>query len=105
MPEGGQLTLKTSVDPVSTGGVVPDWVRVSVTDTGTGISEENLARIFEPLFTNKARGIGLGLALCKTLVEGHGGAISVQSEVGRGITFAVKLPWSQQRRHSSGQAR
>jgi signal transduction histidine kinase len=57
-----------------------------------GIPEENLAKIFEPLFTTKVQGIGLGLALCKELVEGHGGAISVQSELDRGSTFTVKLP-------------
>jgi len=48
-------------------------------------------KLFEPLFTTKAKGIGLGLALCKMLVEGHGGTIEVESEVGKGSTFTVKL--------------
>jgi signal transduction histidine kinase len=69
-----------------------EWVMVSVADTGEGISEEHLEEIFEPLFTTKARGIGLGLALVKTLVEGHGGHIEVESQLGEGSTFAMWLP-------------
>jgi signal transduction histidine kinase len=65
---------------------------ISFTDTGVGIPQENLGRLFEPLFTTKAKGIGLGLALTRTMVEGHGGTIEVQSEVGKGSTFTVKLP-------------
>jgi signal transduction histidine kinase len=57
-------------------------VTVSVADTGVGISQENLKKIFEPLFTTKAKAIGLGLAVAKTLVEGLGGTIEVQSKVG-----------------------
>ena len=87
MSEGGQLTVTSEV-------AGPEWVSVSFTDTGVGISEENSEKLFEPLFTTKARGIGLGLALVKTLVEGHGGTIEVQSEMGRGSTFTVRLPIS-----------
>jgi signal transduction histidine kinase len=87
MPEGGKLAV-TSEAPS------PGWVAVSITDTGEGILEENVEKVFEPLFTTKAKGIGLGLALTKTLVEGHGGSIEVQSEVGKGSTFRVKLPVS-----------
>jgi signal transduction histidine kinase len=67
-------------------------VSVSFSDTGVGIPQETLERLFEPLFTTKAKGIGLGLAIVKTLVEGHGGTIEAQSEVGKGSTFTVKLP-------------
>ncbi|MGA9350428.1 MAG: ATP-binding protein, partial [Anaerolineae bacterium] len=90
MPEGGQLVIKTS--EVSEKLPKSEWVTVSFTDTGVGISEESLSRLFEPLFTTKAKGIGLGLAVTKTLVEGHGGSIEVQSELGKGSTFAVRLP-------------
>jgi PAS domain S-box-containing protein len=90
MPKGGQLVVKSECrgDP----GGRPEWVTVSFTDTGVGISEENLKKIFEPLFTTKAKGIGLGLAVTKTLVEGHGGSIKVESEEGKGSTFVVRLP-------------
>jgi PAS domain S-box-containing protein len=85
MPEGGQLLVKTEAPS-------PEWVALSFADTGVGIPEENLGKIFEPLFTTKAKGIGLGLAVTKTLVEGHGGTIEVQSELGKGSTFTVQLP-------------
>ncbi len=84
MPEGGKLTLE----------VVPerDKVLLRVSDNGTGISEENMSMIFEPLFTTKQRGIGLGLAISKTLVEANGGHIEAESAEGRGTTFTVFLP-------------
>jgi PAS domain S-box-containing protein len=85
MPEGGRLVVKTGV-------VSPEWVAVSFTDTGVGIPEENLDKLFEPLFTTKAKGIGLGMAVTRTLVEGHEGTIEVESEVGVGTTFTVRLP-------------
>jgi signal transduction histidine kinase len=72
----------------------PEWLTVSFADTGMGVPEENLGKLFEPLFTTKAKGIGLGLAVTKTLVEGHGGTIEVQSELGKGSTFTVQLPIS-----------
>lgn len=67
-------------------------VRVHVTDTGPGISDETLAKIFSPYFTTRSGGSGLGLPTSKRLIEEHGGRIEVQSEVGRGSDFAVVLP-------------
>jgi len=101
MTEGGRLVVRTltssdfgelsrAVEPSK--ALSPEWVAVSFTDTGVGISEENLERLFESFFTTKAKGIGLGLTLAKTLVEGHGGSIEVESEVGKGSTFTIKLP-------------
>jgi len=84
MVEGGQLSIKTSASP--------EWVIASFADTGVGIPKENLGKIFEPLFTSKAKGIGLGLALAKILIEGHGGTIEVKSTEGRGSMFTVRLP-------------
>jgi two-component system sensor kinase FixL len=85
-----EARLEGSVEPSEASN--PEWITVSFTDTGDGIPEENMGKIFEPFFTTRAKGIGLGLALTETLVEGHGGAIEVESELGKGSTFTVKLP-------------
>jgi signal transduction histidine kinase len=71
-------------------------VAMAVTDTGPGIAAENMARLFEPLFTTKARGIGLGLAVSRKLVEANGGRIEAGSEPDRGATFTVFLPVRQE---------
>jgi signal transduction histidine kinase len=84
MPNGGKLTIKSEQKDSN--------IFVDLTDSGTGISEEDLKMIFEPLFTTKAKGIGLGLALSKQIIEVHGGTIEARSEVGRGTTFIIKLP-------------
>ncbi len=88
MKEGGRLVIKTS----EVSEKPPRSVAISITDTGCGIPEENMAKLFEPLFTTKARGIGLGLAVSKSLVEANGGSIEVESEEGKGSTFTVRLP-------------
>jgi signal transduction histidine kinase len=67
-------------------------VAIAVKDTGAGISPENMSRLFEPLFTTRTRGIGLGLAVSRKLAEANGGSIQVQSELGQGSTFTVYLP-------------
>ncbi len=85
MPEGGRLVVKSEASD-------SEWVTVTFADTGAGIDDEALGKIFEPLFTTKAKGIGLGLALTKMLVEAHGGTIEVESEVGKGTSFTVSLP-------------
>ncbi len=69
-----------------------DHIEIVVADTGIGISEENMSKIFQPLFTTKAKGIGLGLPICKKIVEEHGGTISVESKAGQGTAIMVKLP-------------
>jgi signal transduction histidine kinase len=69
-----------------------DCIAITVTDNGEGISPENMTKLFQPLFTTKARGFGLGLVVCKNLVEANGGQIEVESEVGKGTTFTVVLP-------------
>ncbi|MBL7119588.1 MAG: MEDS domain-containing protein [Dehalococcoidia bacterium] len=84
MPEGGNLTISARAQQ--------GQVAVSITDTGLGIPQENIAKIFEPLFTTKAKGIGLGLAVCRDLVEANGGSIQVESKAGKGSTFTVVLP-------------
>jgi len=68
------------------------FVRLDVIDTGTGITPDEMARLFEPLFTTKARGIGLGLAVSKGLVQANGGVIAAESRPGAGTTMSVSLP-------------
>ena len=68
------------------------FIRLSVVDNGPGIPQEKLAKIFEPLFTTKAKGVGLGLPTVRKIVEQHGGTIDVESIVGAGTTFVVLLP-------------
>lgn len=88
----GSITICTRQMPLSGTGMIP-MVEFSVTDTGCGIPEENLRRIFDPFFTTKvAVGTGLGLSVSHGIVEAHGGTIDVESEVGRGSTFRVRLP-------------
>jgi two-component system, sporulation sensor kinase E len=84
MTKGGTLTLQT--------GEGPDDVWVSVADTGGGIPEELLNRIFEPFYTTKKKGSGLGLMIVQRIVRSHGGRIELESQVGRGTTFRIWLP-------------
>jgi two-component system, cell cycle sensor histidine kinase and response regulator CckA len=69
-----------------------DYVRISIKDHGIGISNELLSRIFDPFFTTKTKGHGLGLATCYSIINRHGGAIDVESDLGKGSTFHVFLP-------------
>ncbi len=73
-------------------GGLPSSIEISVTDTGEGIKPENMAMLFQPLYTTKARGIGLGLVVSKNLVEANGGRLETASHLGKGTTFTVILP-------------
>lgn len=84
MPEGGKLSFAAHR--------MDEMVELAIVDSGCGISPENMKRLFEPLFTTKARGIGLGLTVSKTLIEANNGSIFVTSEVGKGSTFRLLLP-------------
>jgi signal transduction histidine kinase len=68
------------------------WLELSVSDTGSGIPPEQLERIFQPFFTTKAHGIGLGLAITRRLVEDHGGYIHAEGHPGYGATLSVRIP-------------
>ncbi len=72
-----------------------DWVKIGFKDTGRGMSEEDRKRLFEPLYTTRARGAGLGLVTVRIVTEGHGGAIDVDSKVGEGANVVIKLPVKQ----------
>jgi signal transduction histidine kinase len=70
----------------------PDWVKIEIQDSGHGIPDDVLPKIFEPLFTTKQEGTGLGLPSCKNIIEQHGGSISVKTELDKGTTFIITLP-------------
>ena len=74
-----------------------EYARISVSDTGSGMDAETVARIFDPFFTTKFTGRGLGLAAVKGIVTKHGGLIHLESQLGRGTTFTILLPTTQQR--------
>lgn len=84
MPMGGTLTVRSQT---SNGKV--DFI---FSDTGVGISKENLGKLFTPLFTTKAKGMGFGLPICRRVIEAHGGKISVESTLEKGATFIVTIP-------------
>jgi signal transduction histidine kinase len=84
MPGGGVLTV--SATPAG------DLVEITVTDTGSGMDEETRSNIFTPFFTKKARGIGLGLAVTKRIIEAHHGTITVQSTPSVGTSFTIIVP-------------
>lgn len=90
MPEGGTLEIQAIANAAA------NTVAISVRDSGTGIAPEHLAQLFQPMFTTKARGIGLGLVVVKNLLEANSGRVEVQSEPGKGTTFTIILPAVQQ---------
>ena len=82
-----------------------EFVEVSFEDTGQGIAPEDMGKIFQPLFSTKAKGIGFGLSICRQIVEKHGGEIEVESEEGKGARFVVKLPVSRKGSKTEGDGR
>ena len=94
--EKGNITIRTrrALDPRVSAAEAKPMVAISIIDTGCGISEKNLKRIFDPFFTSKdvGRGTGLGLSVSHGIVEAHGGFIEVESRVGEGSTFRIFLP-------------
>jgi PAS domain S-box-containing protein len=84
MPNGGVLTIKSKK--------TQNDVSFSFIDTGTGMSEETLQKIWTPLFTTKAKGMGFGLPICRRLIEAHNGKIRVESQIGKGTTFIITIP-------------
>jgi len=89
MPDGGLLEISAVMHDAI--------IEIAFKDTGEGISSENLTRLFEPLFSTKVKGFGLGLVITKEIVEHHEGTIEVKSEIGVGSTFTIKLPIQEQK--------
>ena len=95
MPSGGTITVSTRAEGPN--------VRINVTDTGTGMTEEDTARCLEPFFSTKGdQGTGLGLAVVYGIIHRHGGTIEIASEIGRGTTFSLVLPATDQMVTTSG---
>ena len=84
MPRGGEITILTRVRE--------SFAEISIADTGEGMSPEVAANIFQPYFTTKEKGTGLGLAICRSIIQEHGGSMSVASTSGRGTAFIMQLP-------------
>ena len=91
MPEGGEITIQAIQDG--------EAICLSLIDTGKGISDEVLGKIFQPFFSTRTGGHGLGLPTTRKIVEAHGGVIEVQSEIGRGTKFTIRLPISDHETH------
>jgi signal transduction histidine kinase len=92
MPGGGRLTMTAREDEAGSTGASPSAVIVEITDTGIGMDAEALAKVFEPYFSTKATGTGLGLVIAKRNIELNGGSIHVRSQRGAGTTVSVTLP-------------
>jgi signal transduction histidine kinase len=84
MPGGGTLTVSAAVS----GG----WVEVQLSDTGAGMSAETLSHLFQPFFTTKPQGTGLGLVITRQIIDQHRGSVHCESTPGQGTTFTIRLP-------------
>ncbi len=98
MPEGGVISVKAENSYIDASNAVPlsqgRYVKITIKDQGNGIEPENIERIFDPYFTTKPKGSGLGLAVCHSIIKKHGGIIKAESEVGVGSQFVIYLPAS-----------
>jgi signal transduction histidine kinase len=94
MPKGGNLTIASR----QANG---NW-ELFFTDTGEGMNADTLGKLWTPLFTTKAKGMGFGLAICKRIVEAHGGKILVKSNIGQGTEFMVMIPFEPKHGHNVG---
>ena len=88
LPKGGKLTVTSREEN-------GNW-EIIFEDNGHGMNQETLAKLWTPLFTTKAKGMGFGLAICKRIVEAHGGKITVESTIGKGIRFLIETPINQE---------
>src|SRR5579884_1757766 len=102
MPQGGVIKIKANNTELRRGFISSyikegNYVKITVEDEGIGILEEHLSRIFDPYFTTKQKGSGLGLATAYSIIKSHGGFIDVESELGKGSRFYIYIPASEKR--------
>jgi two-component system sporulation sensor kinase C len=84
MPNGGELHITSKINK--------KYVQIDFSDNGVGMSKQVIDKMWVPFFTTKARGMGIGLPMCKRIIEAHGGEIKVESTEGKGTTFTIYLP-------------
>ncbi len=103
MPDGGTILISCRNRPVANAAATEssEFLEISISDSGIGIPTAFLDKIFDPYFTMKEQGNGLGLAICHSIVRNHGGSITVASSPGRGTTFTMLLPASRERQRAS----
>jgi PAS domain S-box-containing protein len=100
MPQGGNITIKAlnvvlKEDEVAS--LIPGrYIKIAISDTGLGMPEEHISRVFDPYFTTKQKGSGLGLATSYSIIKNHGGTITVNSRLGAGSTFNIFIPASEE---------
>jgi two-component system, cell cycle sensor histidine kinase and response regulator CckA len=99
MENGGKINISLKNTFLSTHPILKDgeYLQIKISDTGYGISKENLLKIFDPFFTTKSKGTGLGLTSSFSIIKHHGGNIDVDSELGKGTTFTIYLPVSNEK--------
>lgn len=102
IPEKGIITVSSRLMPPQKTGMTFPHLQISVSDTGTGIPPHHVNRVFEPFYTTKIGGSGLGLHVCREIVHAHGGAIQVESEMGRGTKVCIRIPLSRVGGHDDG---
>jgi signal transduction histidine kinase len=88
MPDGGRLSISSQT--------TQETLRLEITDTGRGISEEEAKNIFEPFYTTKSQGLGLGMPYARKIIEQHGGTLSLESRIKEGTTICIELPAARQ---------
>ncbi|MFH1672372.1 MAG: ATP-binding protein [Pseudomonadota bacterium] len=93
MPDGGNIDLGIDLVRISQSGEPEEYVRITISDTGSGISDQNLSRVFDPFFTTKgSKGTGLGLSVCQRVMEDHQGKFEIKRRKGSGTTCSLYLP-------------
>ena len=100
--------LLNSIEAMSGGGALSIFIdqtdetlRLEITDTGPGIAEDEAKNIFEPFYTTKAQGLGLGMPYAGNIIEQHGGTISLKSRIGEGTTISIALPAAKKEVHDA----